>query len=133
MGEAGPEHGVLRVLDDQQAGTVQTRACAVQAGQEEALGRRGEAELPGGALDAGREVAVQQLPLIIREQIRGGGHLRQEELGLDAVESHGLVDHVATLPGRVDASQVICNLGSKSIFKLSKCKKNFILYAAHLV
>ena len=74
------------------------------------LGAGGEAELPGGALDAGREVAIQQLPLVIRKQLRGGGHLWEEELGLDAVQGHGLVDHVATLPGRVDAGQVIRDL-----------------------
>ena len=62
------------------------------------------------ALDPGRDVAVQKLPLVVREELGRLGHVGEEEVRVDAVESHGLVDHVPTVAGRVDAAYIVIHL-----------------------
>ena len=105
LGDAGPEDGVVRVLDDQEDGRVVAGTGSVERLQSEAVGSSGEEEAPGVALHSGRQVAVQQLPLVVREQLGALRHLGQEQVGVETVESHRLVDHVPA--GRVDTAHTL--------------------------
>ena len=40
---------------------------------------------------------IKELPLVICKELAWSSHVGQEEVGVNAVQRHGLVDHVSTV------------------------------------
>ena len=63
-------------------------------------------------------MSVEQLPLVICEELAWSCHVWQEEVCVDAVEGHRLVDHVSTVIAcSVDTSNAIVLLKVSSKWK----------------